>query len=39
MSGPQRTAFRKNMEAYGLKESLKQRDKLFGDGMLRFGEW
>ena len=37
--GPQRAAFKKNMEAVGLKESLKQRDRLFGDGMLKFGEW
>ena len=38
-NGPQRTAFRQNMEKYGLKESLKQRDALFGDGMLKFGDW
>ena len=37
-SGPMRTAFKKDVAEGGLKQALKNRDRPFGDGMVRLGE-
>jgi enoyl-CoA hydratase len=37
-SGPMRTGFRKDVAEHGLKQALKNRDRPFGDGMVRLGE-
>ena len=37
-TGPMRTAFKKDMAEGGLKQALKNRDRPFGDGMVRLGE-
>ena len=38
VTGPMRTAFKKDMAEGGLKQALKNRDRPFGDGMVRLGE-
>ena len=37
-TGPMRTGFKKDMAEGGLKQALKNRDRPFGDGMVRLGE-
>ena len=37
-SGPMRTAFKRDVAEHGLKQALKNRDRPFGDGMVRLGE-
>jgi len=37
-NGPRRTAFKKDVAESGLKQALKNRDRPFGDGMVRIGE-
>jgi enoyl-CoA hydratase len=37
-TGPRRLAFRKDVAEHGLKQALKNRDRPFGDGMVRIGE-